>query len=59
MFAVNINNQQKEKIDFILSSVSKKSFWVQREDLLDVVTGLSGYNKVLTKLGLVEFINNA
>ncbi|OUM62155.1 hypothetical protein PIROE2DRAFT_44575 [Piromyces sp. E2] len=37
-----VNPKQKESATAILSSFSKSSYWVEKEELIDVVTGLSG-----------------
>ncbi|KAJ1552822.1 hypothetical protein HK096_010304, partial [Nowakowskiella sp. JEL0078] len=40
--SASVTAQQKEVVESVLGSVSAKTFWVEKEDLLDVVTGLSG-----------------
>ncbi|KAJ5093302.1 pyrroline-5-carboxylate reductase [Penicillium angulare] len=37
-----VTSEEKELVNALLSSVSKATEWVEKEDLLDVVTGLSG-----------------
>lgn len=39
---VGVTEQDKELVNALLGSVSKATEWVDREELLDVVTGLSG-----------------
>lgn len=40
--ATNVLHEQKELVFNVLGAVSKTTYWVDREDLLDVVTGVSG-----------------
>lgn len=40
--AGDVSAEQKELVSALMSSVSKATEWVDREELLDVVTGLSG-----------------
>lgn len=40
----DVSAEQKELVTALMSSVSKATEWVDREELLDVVTGLSGKN---------------
>ncbi|KAJ3273099.1 hypothetical protein HK104_004331 [Borealophlyctis nickersoniae] len=43
MFAAgSVSADQKEVAMSVLGAVSKKAYWVEREELIDVVTGLSG-----------------
>lgn len=41
----DVSAEQKELVTALMSSVSKATEWVDREELLDVVTGLSGKSK--------------
>lgn len=48
--AEGVSEEQKELVTALLGSVSKATEWVDKEELLDVVTGLSGkLNTLLTK----------
>ncbi|KAI9932332.1 hypothetical protein ASPWEDRAFT_110131 [Aspergillus wentii DTO 134E9] len=38
----DVTGEEKELVNALLSSVSKATEWVEKEELLDVVTGLSG-----------------
>jgi pyrroline-5-carboxylate reductase len=38
----DVTGEEKELVGALLGSVSKATEWVDREELLDVVTGLSG-----------------
>lgn len=38
----DVTGEEKELVNALLASVSKATEWVDKEDLLDVVTGLSG-----------------
>lgn len=40
--AGDVSPEQRELVSALMSSVSKATEWVDREELLDVVTGLSG-----------------
>ncbi|KAJ5272743.1 hypothetical protein N7478_007868 [Penicillium angulare] len=40
--SATVTGEEKELVNSLLSSVSKATEWVEKEDLLDVVTGLSG-----------------
>ncbi|KAJ5899755.1 hypothetical protein N7495_004499 [Penicillium taxi] len=40
--SADVNGDEKELVNALLSSVSQATEWVDREELLDVVTGLSG-----------------
>ncbi|KAJ6032699.1 hypothetical protein N7540_003431 [Penicillium herquei] len=40
--SAHVTAEEKELVNSLLSSVSKATEWVDKEDLLDVVTGLSG-----------------
>jgi pyrroline-5-carboxylate reductase len=42
VFAPRISNEQRELASSILTSISKSLYWVEKESLLDVVTGVSG-----------------
>lgn len=43
--AGGVSEEQRELVSALMSSVSKATEWVEKEELLDVVTGLSGKNK--------------
>lgn len=45
--AGGVSEEQRELVSALMSSVSKATEWVDREELLDVVTGLSGKQKPL------------
>jgi pyrroline-5-carboxylate reductase len=40
--SADVTEVEKQLVDTLLGSVSKATEWVDREELLDVVTGLSG-----------------
>lgn len=40
--SADVTSEEKELVNALLSSVSKATEWVDKEELLDVVTGLSG-----------------
>ncbi|KAJ5928153.1 hypothetical protein N7466_007109 [Penicillium verhagenii] len=40
--STDVSSEEKELVNALLSSVSKATEWVEKEELLDVVTGLSG-----------------
>ncbi|KAJ5540777.1 hypothetical protein N7494_005853 [Penicillium frequentans] len=40
--SADVTSEEKELVNALLSSVSKATEWVNKEELLDVVTGLSG-----------------
>ena len=40
--SADVSGAEKELVNALLSSVSRATEWVEREELLDVVTGLSG-----------------
>ena len=42
----DVSGEQKEQVTALLKSVSRALEWVDREELLDVVTGLSGSGPV-------------
>lgn len=46
--AGDVSAEQKELVSALMSSVSKATEWVDKEELLDVVTGLSGKKKEKT-----------
>ncbi|KAJ6171403.1 pyrroline-5-carboxylate reductase [Penicillium chermesinum] len=48
----DVTAEEKELVNALLGSVSKATEWVEKEELLDVVTGLSGMTDGLTKLFL-------
>lgn len=43
--AGDVSAEQRELVSALMSSVSKATEWVDREELLDVVTGLSGKSR--------------
>lgn len=47
----DVSAEQKELVTALMSSVSKATEWVDKEELLDVVTGLSGKFKERLRIG--------
>jgi len=53
-----VSQAQRDAADAVMSSVSKKLYWVESEQLLDVVTGVSGSGPAYFLL-LIECITDA
>lgn len=53
---VDVSEKEKELVGALLGSVSKALEWVEREELLDVVTGISG--ELSVSGGVIHLENN-